>query len=1427
MGKVTALTMDTITEGSGHQMTGMAVSVCLTPAAPSPLPIPYPTMGTVAEGIIDPCMRTKIEGHKILTVGGCMKTCHGNEPGTLKEVVSLNTSGPCFPWLGAPVVFIELGMAGITGSMGQMNKSITVGAGASASGAGGGGSGSGAGAGDAGGPGGPGNQSPSNSGGGGGGSNTGAAPPNAPAAPGAEGQAKAGHPVDVITGTMFTIPTVDFELGGPLPMQWVRQYRTSSVRRRCGIGWGWSHSFAWNAQVDPSGIVVFDSEGGPIPFPPVADGEIAYAPFGRSLERRGDELVLGTRDGVERVLHRGAHGRHHLAALRDRSGNAIDLEWEDGELVALTDSVGRRIVRERIDRSDVWRIVVTDAEGEEHRRLTVAYEVDARGDLVTVMDSGGVAVHYRYDDDHFLVEERLPDGMVYHFRYEDGPDGKRRCVETWGELLGHDILSRIGGPPAAPGVKGLFHMRLAYGSGPFESTVTDATGGVHRYRGNALGLVEEYVDPLGRATHLSFDANGHLISVRDAMGYADHTRYDPMGRPLTSTDVLGRLTRFRRDAQGNATELVDPAGATWKMEHDAAGRLVRRTDPSGATTTCAYDARGRAVKTSGPGGTEKTSYDAHGNLVERVDVRGATWRYTWDLLGLPVRLETPTGAVYGLSYDSRGEIVAVAGPHGRRMERQFDARHRVTAERHPGGGVTLSTFVGEALVQRVSPDGTRLRWGYDAMLRPLWVENSAGERHLYTYDAAGQLVREQTFAGHEYRYEYDALGRCIARSGPDGRVLRLVLDAAGQIARREHDGGPIISLERDARGFVTHASNGVVDVELARDLTGRVVRETQRAGGWSFTVQREFDGLGYEVGTRYSSGWYVSRARGAAGALEQLRAHRADGSVEEWIVFEYGPEEIVRRFDRRDGVAITRDRLGRPSRIRVLGANGEPIRVRSFEWAPQPGVAAIVDSARGTRTYELDAIGRPRRASGLGVEESYDYGPQGTPVARSEGAHAIGSGGRKSATAAARFTWDANGRLAARIGDAPSNTWAYTYDGEGRLREAQRQDGFALRFLYDAFGRRIGITRSDGTSTWFGWDGDAPVEEISSTGRVDRRVFRDDGYTPILDRTGDSGWRIVATDAASTPWLYLGADGSVASIDLDPMGKDVMVDGAVGLLRFAGQRADVETGLRYNRHRYYSPELGTFLSPDPLGLAGSLLDIGFVPNATEYLDPLGLIIIIGYTRNDDHPVDGRGETLRAADARAAATGQRVIRADELHHPVNNPTGVRLNGESHVEIITHGGMQGGQVTFQNGQRNWVNGQQLGGLLNDAGLQSGSEVVVVACNASMTPTAKPRQSVIAGVNQATGCPTSGPSGIAYTRPYTQQYCGVCPPTPGAPGSIDLTNGHWDRATGAAGGTPTVTQVATPSTQHADSWNDPSAPTGRGPHGGGFPGAPPHQD
>ena len=175
MGDVTAVNMDVVTDKSGHVFTPCAVSVCITPAAPAPLPIPYPVVGSTSDGATAPAIRTSINGAKVITVGSVFTACHGNEAGTLKEVVSLNTGGPCLPLIGAPTVLTELGMQAITGSFGIMNKGITVGPGGSTSGAdgsAGSASGGGGGGGSA-----DGNKAPGPSGGGGsggGGSGSGA-----------------------------------------------------------------------------------------------------------------------------------------------------------------------------------------------------------------------------------------------------------------------------------------------------------------------------------------------------------------------------------------------------------------------------------------------------------------------------------------------------------------------------------------------------------------------------------------------------------------------------------------------------------------------------------------------------------------------------------------------------------------------------------------------------------------------------------------------------------------------------------------------------------------------------------------------------------------------------------------------------------------------------------------------------------------------------------------------------------------------------------------------------------------------------------------------------------------------------------------------------------------------------------------------------
>ena len=111
--------------------------------------------------------------------------------------------------------------------------------------------------------------------------------------------------------------------------------------------------------------------------------------------------------------------------------------------------------------------------------------------------------------------------------------------------------------------------------------------------------------------------------------------------------------------------------------------------------------------------------------------------------------------------------------------------------------------------------------------------------------------------------------------------------------------------------------------------------------------------------------------------------------------------------------------------------------------------------------------------------------------------------------------------------------------------------------------------------------------------------------------------------------------GATASIEHPPTQQTLQVGNTVQMqwvqplaeqapeqnLRFQGQYFDAETGLHYNRFRYYDPDCGRFVSQDPIGLFGGYNLYQYAPNPTNWIDPWGLQTIKNKIEGDRREVE--------------------------------------------------------------------------------------------------------------------------------------------------------------------------------------------------------------
>ncbi|WP_231585796.1 RHS repeat-associated core domain-containing protein [Yersinia aldovae] len=194
--------------------------------------------------------------------------------------------------------------------------------------------------------------------------------------------------------------------------------------------------------------------------------------------------------------------------------------------------------------------------------------------------------------------------------------------------------------------------------------------------------------------------------------------------------------------------------------------------------------------------------------------------------------------------------------------------------------------------------------------------------------------------------------------------------------------------------------------------------------------------------------------------------------------------------------------------------------------------------------------------------------------------------------------------------------------------------------LADAFGRRIRklrlVSNAPAISTQgdeptasektgqvgyeYLWSGDQLIEEVpiyaDGTAAYDQSIhwlYAPGALTPAA-RYENGKLHYVVADHLGTPRELLNEQGKVVWANrLSTWGRAELwrqaandEDNVTCNLRFAGQYADAESGLHYNRFRYYDGETGQYLCPDPIGLLGGNNPYGYVHNPLGWVDPYGL-----------------------------------------------------------------------------------------------------------------------------------------------------------------------------------------------------------------------------
>jgi RHS repeat-associated protein len=619
-------------------------------------------------------------------------------------------------------------------------------------------------------------------------------------------------------------------------------------------------------------------------------------------------------------------------------------------------------------------------------------------------------------------------------------------------------------------------------------------------------------------------------------------------------------------------------------------------------------------------------YDVMDRLIEQINFDGRPQRYGYDAAGQLIESED-AGQRGAYQYDQAGRLLTRTISGQRQHQERYD----------------------------YDQDGLLIRARCGA------VNNAAEATVDFIRDALGRITSETQSLNlqgqpplwrHEVRHGFDELGN-QAHTALQGiaPLLNWQTYGSGHLHGITLGNETLIDFERDKLHREVHRNFAGVAIDKAWDQLSRLkhIRAQGQEPLISHTVNRQYhyDRIGQitRIETARGSHQYqYDQARRLTGAiqpgLEQGQHYRFDPAGNRLFKDAKAPPALTPEQERERWSELVQQNKDNPN-FNLLQPRPQPPEVPK---APQQWLDNRITLDEG-HTYRYDKFGSliEKTAIPKTVTESTDQHRYRYDANQRLSGYTHETGEK---TVTAHYVYDAFGRRIARqmresdqdgkpIGAL--QTTYYGWDGDRLI--LTETDNRHIHTIYEP-GSFIPLIRIEGErqpqqtlATKIARHGNIQLDENQTSffneverqiraGQLDPKLeehIYNTGNSPELfrdlvnEQTPLKNERIhyYQCDHLGTPIALISEQGTLDwSIELDPWGNTLREYNPQNLyqpIRFQGQHFDEESGLYYNRHRYYEPKLGRYVTQDPIGLKSGVNHYGYVlQDPINEIDPSGL-----------------------------------------------------------------------------------------------------------------------------------------------------------------------------------------------------------------------------